>query len=288
MKHFVLDVWRCVWWTVFWGLLGGLPTCDATVEEFFKIGLQTKCDKVTQHSYHLVYPLFLSHIRHQKLRVLEIGLNHGRSAQTWRQYLPNAELHYVEVSHKYEKYAPPGTHVYIGSQGNVKFLQSLIKKLGPFSFDIIIDDGGHQPYLQQVSFMHLFDQLLRPGGLYFIEDTEFSYDPRNGGGPPNYLEPYGSIKDGKLHGTTIGMVKAFIDVINRQYFNKRDSTFTMPELGGSMLTSLHVFSNVVAVTKSVGNHSAPGSLLRDLQVYQPSKVQQHIKGHQGDEFIEEN
>lgn len=44
-------------------------------------------------------------------------------------------------------------------------------------FDLIIDDGGHRPYQQVLSFMHLWP-LLNDGGVYVIEDLHMLSKPR--------------------------------------------------------------------------------------------------------------
>ena len=41
--------------------------------------------------------------------------------------------------------------------------------IGDQRFDLIFDDGSHRPDDQQVSLSYFF-KLLKPGGLYFIED----------------------------------------------------------------------------------------------------------------------
>ena len=68
--------------------------------------------------------------------------------------------------------------VYMGDQANETFLRGIVRQEGPF--DIIIDDGGHTFQQQQVSFRHLFP-LLKPDGLYVIEDVETSYWHLDGG-----------------------------------------------------------------------------------------------------------
>jgi len=45
----------------------------------------------------------------------------------------------------------------------------------PEGFDIIIDDCSHIGEFTAVSFWHLFDRHLKPGGLYVIEDWGTGY-----------------------------------------------------------------------------------------------------------------
>ena len=63
--------------------------------------------------------------------------------------------------------------VRIGSQADPAFLAKVVQELGPF--DIIIDDGSHVVSHQIASFNALFDEALKPGGIYMVEDLETSY-----------------------------------------------------------------------------------------------------------------
>jgi hypothetical protein len=42
--------------------------------------------------------------------------------------------------------------------------------VAPEGFDIIIDDASHIGELTKTAFWHLFDNHLKPNGLYAIED----------------------------------------------------------------------------------------------------------------------
>jgi hypothetical protein len=51
-------------------------------------------------------------------------------------------------------------------------LRSVAAKLEPGSIDVIIDDGSHASFDQQLTFREFFP-LLADGGLYFIEDLDW-------------------------------------------------------------------------------------------------------------------
>jgi SAM-dependent methyltransferase len=61
-------------------------------------------------------------------------------------------------------------------QGNVKQLGDFFSEMRfkGINFDIIIDDGSHDVAHQQMTFGKLFD-LLKPGGIYIIEDMCTSF-----------------------------------------------------------------------------------------------------------------
>ena len=62
-------------------------------------------------------------------------------------------------------------NVFAGDQSNVEDLAQ-VNQDGPF--DIIIDDGGHSMYQQIVSLRTLMP-LVKPGGLYVLEDLLTAY-----------------------------------------------------------------------------------------------------------------
>jgi predicted O-methyltransferase YrrM len=65
-----------------------------------------------------------------------------------------------------------GVSIYTGDQADPIKLMEINKKAGPF--DVIVDDGGHSMKQQITSLRTLFP-LLKPGGLYFLEDVGTSY-----------------------------------------------------------------------------------------------------------------
>src|SRR4029077_4788030 len=65
--------------------------------------------------------------------------------------------------------------VFEGSQADPQFLSRVASETAPGGFDIIIDDASHLGELTKISFWHLFENHLKPSGLYVIEDWGTGY-----------------------------------------------------------------------------------------------------------------
>jgi hypothetical protein len=118
-----------------------------------------------QH-YFSIYDKHFDRFRFTSPRVLEIGVDHGGSLQLWKRYFgEGAKI--VGIDIRPECYfQEPGLEIHIGDQTDVTFLRSL------GNFDIIIDDGSHQPAHQSASFTELWP---RCSGVYLIEDCHDRY-----------------------------------------------------------------------------------------------------------------
>jgi hypothetical protein len=57
----------------------------------------------------------------------------------------------------------------------ILFLSQVANNVAPEGFDIIIDDASHLGELTKTAFWHLFDNHLKPHGLYVIEDWGTGY-----------------------------------------------------------------------------------------------------------------
>lgn len=68
-----------------------------------------------------------------------------------------------------------------GDQRNVDLLEAL------GCFDVVIDDGGHIPVEQILTFSILFPRM-HSGGWYFIEDLHTSYYGYDGGSTITFLQ----------------------------------------------------------------------------------------------------
>jgi glycosyltransferase involved in cell wall biosynthesis len=132
------------------------------------------------HNYTRYYDRYFASIRQRPLKLLEIGVEKGRSIRTWEEFFPNAEIFGIDVDPACRQYGSERTRIFIGDQADERFLRSVAQTAGG-SFDIIIDDGGHFMHQQKASFKVLFEYVA-PGGIYVIEDLHTSYWERYGGG----------------------------------------------------------------------------------------------------------
>ena len=166
------------------------------------------------HGYDRWYEPMFRHLRQRKIRLLEIGMKDGASAHLWTKYFPYAEVYGLDYDTTQTgaqlKESKDGVRVVIGDQGSEEDLARLVEQTGG-NFDIIIDDGGHAPTQQLVSFDYLFRHALRPGGIYSVEDIETSYWTN--------AELYSFVVEGGLHkyGTAIEVFKQIADSVNRVY-----------------------------------------------------------------------
>lgn len=140
-------------------------------------------DKVTTHTYQIMYGKFLLPYYHQHphMKMLEIGLGcdmdygPGASVNLYKKLFPKAELWEAEYNAAcVKKHMEDGMisdiHVLIGDQGNDEVLDGWIEQSGG-QFDVVIDDGGHHNCMIWNSFRKLWP-TVKSGGLYFIEDMQ--------------------------------------------------------------------------------------------------------------------
>tara|TARA_Y100000310_G_C20424079_1_gene688130 strand:+ start:81 stop:788 length:708 start_codon:yes stop_codon:yes gene_type:complete len=151
----------------------------------------------TQH-----YAKLLDSVRYDIKKVLEIGVETGRSHRLWLEYFPNAIIYgmdvfdetdrsgYVEEFYRLQRGNPylDRSIMFEGDQSNADDLQRFLSEYGG-DFDIIIDDGGHSMEQMQTSLNYLWNSV-KSGGLYVIEDLHSCSN--------QWLTLYGSvvIKDG--------------------------------------------------------------------------------------------
>ncbi len=121
-----------------------------------------------EHPHYL--DLYQRYLRHRAIhRVLELGVASGSSLLCWRSWF-NADVIGVDNRDEQGPCAKvPGIRIVIADQCAPE-----LTELG--SFDLIVDDAGHDPLKQARSLTLLWPQL-NSGGLYVCEDLETSYWP---------------------------------------------------------------------------------------------------------------
>ena len=132
-------------------------------------------DKSSQcHNYCDKYERYLPFKTSDNLNILEIGVFHGKSLLTWKEYFYNATLVGLDIEPTYKQFEDIGNniHIEIGSQSDKAFLNAVVSKHG--SFNMIFDDGSRKSKDVIASFEYLFD-FVKSGGMYIVEDSCTSY-----------------------------------------------------------------------------------------------------------------
>ena len=112
-------------------------------------------------------------------KMIEIGIQSGGSMRMWREcFGANLEaLVGIDVNaatKAWERFGdepgsrPGNVHVEIGSQADPAVFAAIDAKY-PGGFDIVLDDGSHVDAHMLATFQSAW-KMLRPGGVYFIED----------------------------------------------------------------------------------------------------------------------
>lgn len=120
------------------------------------------------HGYTIFYEHYLSHLRLEPLRLLEIGVLDGRSLLTWKAYFPNATLYGLDIDPACKQFEDDRTTIFLGSQDDEGVLVQIGETVKD-GFDVIIDDGSHYVVHVKTAFNSLFN-YVKPGGIYVIED----------------------------------------------------------------------------------------------------------------------
>lgn len=113
--------------------------------------------------------------RLKAIALLELGIFKGASLLTWHEYFPAGRIVGLDHNEVTIDNASDRVRTYQGSQDDTVLLDRLAQESAPDGFDIVIDDAAHMGTLARASFWHLFEQHLKPGGIYVIEDWGTGY-----------------------------------------------------------------------------------------------------------------
>lgn len=133
-------------------------------------------------SYLDYYDETLYAIRDFEISMLEIGVQNGGSLETWSHYFTSGK-HFIgcDIDPNCSKlqYADSRIQIVIGDVNKQESYRQ-ITTICP-AFDLIIDDGSHQSIDILNAFINYFP-LVKPGGLYIVEDAHCLYMKNFGGG----------------------------------------------------------------------------------------------------------
>lgn len=127
------------------------------------------------HHYSAFYDRWFSPIKDQVTHICEIGVWNGCSLKAFEEYFPNANMVGLDISDK-TYLDSDRIKTFTLDQGRKNHLDEFVKlcNRSNIQFDFILDDGSHNISHQQLTFGKLFS-LVKPGGMYIIEDLGTSY-----------------------------------------------------------------------------------------------------------------
>ena len=162
-----------------------------------------------RHCYARVYDQLLSSGRFSMRRMMEIGLCRGLaennqtttpSVAMWQAFFPFCHIFGVDVT----DFSPLNNErftSFICDQSKRDELRAVVAKFEPGSLDVIIDDGSHASFDQQLTLCEFFP-LLANGGWYFIEDLDWQPpgEDANDVTPTKYL-----LREIQTHGAAVSL-----------------------------------------------------------------------------------
>lgn len=178
--------------------------------ELYNLGKVVNTDKIYHHGYHRFYE---SIIKKDISEMLEIGISQGNSLKLWLEYLPKCYIWGVDINYelKGERFT-----ILKGDQSNPNDLDKIKNIIGENKIDLIIDDGSHIPEHQVLTFKFFFEEVLKNGGIYVIEDIETSYWRKNG--LYGYSTNYGLHNDKNI----VNIFSKLLHLINCEFFSNED------------------------------------------------------------------
>jgi len=149
------------------------------------MGLDQGCLGPSTHCYSPVLAQWLPPGL-QVRALLQIGACWGQSLAAWADYFPDAQVvgidlwperfwHFGAEALRQRGMNHSRVSVLPGNASDPKLAGELQQQFGPYRFDAILDDGSHEYADILVAFRELFVRLLKPGGVYIIEDTKWAW-----------------------------------------------------------------------------------------------------------------
>jgi Methyltransferase domain len=162
-------------------------------------------DKWGLHWYTPHYERYFRPLKSRRLNVLEIGVGGyehsnmgGGSLRMWKSYFRRSRIVGIDLYDK-SHLSEPRIDIRQCDQTDEDKLTRLSAEYE--GFDIVIDDGSHRNEHVIRTFEILFP-LLRPQGIYVIEDIQTAYWPTWGGGmnsPNSSIAYFKNLIDGLNH-----------------------------------------------------------------------------------------
>jgi len=157
----------------------------------------------------------------------------GESLRMWKAYFLKGRIVGIDICDK-TQFREPRIDIRQCDQTDAEALRQLSAEYG--GFDIVIDDGSHLNEHVIATFKLLFP-LMRPGGIYAIEDTQTAYWPTWGGGIDN---PHSSV----------AFLKSLTDGLNHVEYPLESYT---PNYFDRNIVEIAFFHNLIIVRKGIND-----------------------------------
>ncbi|MEO6654868.1 MAG: class I SAM-dependent methyltransferase [Pyrinomonadaceae bacterium] len=145
------------------------------MESLEQISLKYQTDKSVLVHYLRNYEKYFANLREQEVKLLELGVLDGGSLLMWRDYFPNGMIAGLDINPVTIDDTTRRVRLYQGKQEDHGILKQIADEVAPNGFDIVIDDCAHIGSLSRRSYRYLFDNHLKSGGFYVIEDWGTGY-----------------------------------------------------------------------------------------------------------------
>jgi len=202
--------------------------------------------------------------------ILELGVFRGGSLYLWRDFFKHGTIVGLDANAVSIDDPTGRIRFYQGLQQDTDLLDRIRLECAPDGFDVIIDDASHVGELTRISFWHLFENHLKPGGIYVIEDWGTGY--------------WDSFPDGKSftpgenhHAGMVGFVKELVDECGM-------GDITHPQLGrnpkrDSRIERMEVCHGQIFIVKKVNRFGSPRAQSDAAQNLQGDVVDRHRPIH---------
>ncbi len=196
------------------------------------------------------YEKVFQQLADRPVALLELGIHQGGSLRQWREFFPHGIIAGLDVQPIPPFEGDEGVHIFQGRQEDTDVLDRIAKEVAPSGFDIIIDDCSHIAEFTRVSFWHLLEHHLKPGGIYVIEDWGTGFWAS---------WPDGHRYEGSNHSAgMVGFVKELVDECGR--FDMTDPFVPASEThppAASRFESIRISLGQVFVVKAGAENTAP-------------------------------
>lgn len=202
--------------------------------------------------YFDIYEPYFSPLRAKAgLKLVEVGVCEGESVKVFASYFRDAEILGIDLDDKKLDFsAYPRVRFEQADQADGPTLDRLARDFAPDGLDIVIDDASHVGMLSRLTFEALFP-LVRPGGLYVVEDwgTGYIADWHDGAAVVPFAPAFGE-RPARIpshdHGM-VGFVKSLVDGVWSECMRDR---LDGPAGPASPFDAIHVHKGLVVLRKA--------------------------------------